>query len=109
MVSKKRNNKKLESDKKDLKLSYREVLADYVSKKRALFKLTIQLNRHQNTIKVSLGAIIVSLIMLPFDKYLPLLPLMIALIWNVYQYKTNDVILKEYEQLKDKYEVLDDE
>jgi hypothetical protein len=109
MVSKKKGYLQNDSKKKELRFTYREVLQDYVSKKRALFKLTIQLNRHQTTIKVNLVTAFISLLILPFDKYFALVPLIILLVWNVYQYKQNELVIKEYEQLKDKYEVVEDE
>jgi hypothetical protein len=86
--------------KPELKLSYREVLADYVTKRRALSKLEFQLNRYHNTIKISFVTGFLTLAIMPFNSILAVMPLMALIVYSVFQYKENERLKNSYEQIR---------
>lgn len=86
--------------KKETTIPYSQVLKEYVSKRRAITKLEYQLKRFQDTLKFGLGSVLLTLLILPFNKILSVVPLVIFATLAIYHYKKNEELDKEYEQLR---------
>ena len=81
-------------------IPYSQVLKEYVSKRRAITKLEYQLKRFQDTLKFSLGAVLIALMILPFNRIMAVVPLVIFASLAIYHYKKNEELNKDYEQLR---------